>query len=99
MPKKLTEHPIHLGLGASAVPQPPFAGMEWYADYSSRTSSDGAEGRLSMYTFDASWDSWEMHPHGAGGSPGGPGSALQASSFSTTRPETSVSRNSRPWKR
>lgn len=66
MPKRLTEHPIHLGLGATAIAQPPFTGMEWYADYGTRTVSDGADGRLlSMYTFDANWDSWEMHPNGA----------------------------------
>lgn len=66
MPKRLTDHPIHLGLGATAVAQPPFTGMEWYGDYTVRTASDGAEGRLvSMHTFDADWDSWEMHPHGA----------------------------------
>jgi len=65
MRKNLSERPIHLGLGASAVPQPPFTGMEWYADYISRTASDGEEGRLvSMFTFDAPWDSWEMHPQG-----------------------------------
>lgn len=66
MPNKLTEHPIHLGLGASATAQPPFTGMTWYADYTARTSSDGAEGRLvSMHTFHDPWDAWEMHPHGA----------------------------------
>lgn len=66
MSKKLSEHPIHLGLGATAIEQPPFSGMEWYADYGARTASDGADGRLvSMYTFDAPWDSWEVHPNGA----------------------------------
>ena len=57
--------PIHLGLGAVAAIQPPFTGMEWYGDYSARTASDGAEGRLvTMYSFTQSWDSWECHPHG-----------------------------------
>ena len=66
MAKKLRDHPIHLGLGATAVPQPPFTGMEWYESYAARTASDGAEGRLvSMHTFDVSWDAWEMHPKGA----------------------------------
>lgn len=66
MPKKLSAHPVHLGLGATCVPQPPFTGMEWYADYIDRTASDGEEGRLvSMYAFDASWDTWEMHPKGS----------------------------------
>ena len=64
-PQSLFTHPIHLGLGATAVPQPEFTGMEWYADYVSRTHSDGVEGRLvSLYRFDESWDSWEMHPAG-----------------------------------
>lgn len=57
--------PIHLGLGARAVPQPEFTGMEWYAGYSARTATDGQEGRLvSMYRFTESWTSWEMHPAG-----------------------------------
>ena len=64
--QSLHEHFVHLGLGATAEAQPPFAGMEWYADYAARTASDGAEGRLvSMYRFAESWDSWEMHPSGA----------------------------------
>lgn len=62
---KLSENFVHLGLGASAVPQPPFDGMEWYAGYGMRHGGDGAEGRLvSQYTFTESWDSWEMHPKG-----------------------------------
>lgn len=61
----ILQHPLHLGLGATAVPQPPFSGMEWYADYAERTDHDGAEGRLvSMFNFAESWDSWEMHPFG-----------------------------------
>ena len=64
MPSLFT-HPIHLGLGATALAQPEFAGMPWYAAYSDRTAADGAEGRLvSLYRFEESWDSWEMHPHG-----------------------------------
>ncbi|MBS0504314.1 MAG: cupin [Proteobacteria bacterium] len=57
--------PVHLGLGARAVPQPEFTGMEWYAAYSDRNAGDGREGRLvSMYTFTENWTSWEMHPAG-----------------------------------
>lgn len=57
--------PLHLGLGAKALAQPSFTGMEWYADYSARVASDGAEGRLvSAYRFTEDWDMWEMHPHG-----------------------------------
>ena len=65
MQPRLDTHYLHLGLGATAVPQPVFTGMEWYAAYSERTAADGAEGRLvSLSTFSQSWDSWEMHPHG-----------------------------------
>jgi mannose-6-phosphate isomerase-like protein (cupin superfamily) len=62
---RLDERPIHLGLGAIAVPQPPFTGMDWYAGYGERHGDDGAEGRLvSQYRFAQSWDSWEVHPAG-----------------------------------
>ncbi|WP_298335457.1 cupin [uncultured Erythrobacter sp.] len=62
---KLSDTFLHLGLGATAVPQPPFNGMEWYAGYGARHGSDGAEGRLvSQHTFTESWESWEMHPKG-----------------------------------
>ena len=64
--KTLTQYPVHLGLGASAVSQPEFAGMDWYEAYGARHSADGSEGRLvSMFTFDSSWDSWEVHPQGS----------------------------------
>ena len=66
MPHKLSEEMIHLGLGATAVVEPPFTGMEWYAGYGQRHASDGAEGRLvSMYTFSEPWSVWEMHPRGS----------------------------------
>jgi quercetin dioxygenase-like cupin family protein len=62
----LHESFVHLGLGATAEPQPAFTGYEWYEDYIARTAADGAEGRLvSLYRFSQSWDSWEMHPAGA----------------------------------
>ncbi|MFN3450925.1 MAG: cupin domain-containing protein [Sphingorhabdus sp.] len=61
----LFENPLHLGLGATAIPQPPFTGMDWYEAYGARNASDGAEGRLvTMYRFSENWDSWEMHPLG-----------------------------------
>jgi hypothetical protein len=61
----LRTHPVHLGLGATALPQPAFAGMPWYEAYAQRVATDGAEGRLvSLYEFSRSWDSWEMHPVG-----------------------------------
>ena len=58
--------PLHIGLGAKAVPQAEFTGeMNWYEGYAERTAADGAEGRLvTMHTFTESWDSWEMHPSG-----------------------------------
>jgi quercetin dioxygenase-like cupin family protein len=65
-PGRLDENFIHLGLGATAVPQPAFDGMGWYEGYGARHGADGAEGRLvSMYEFRESWDSWEVHPAGA----------------------------------
>lgn len=61
----LLENPLHLGLGATAIVQPPFAGIEWYQAYGERHIADGAEGRLvTMHRFTESWDSWEMHPAG-----------------------------------
>lgn len=62
----LSTNPVHLGLGATAVSEPPFTGMAWYAAYSARHATDGAEGRLvAQHRFAASWDSWEVHPNGA----------------------------------
>lgn len=63
--KKLADSFIHLGLGASAVPQPPFSGVKWYEEYGARHGDDGAEGRLvSMHSFTEGWSTWEMHPKG-----------------------------------
>ncbi len=63
--RKLSESFLHLGLGAAAVPQPPFDGFEWYEGYGRRHGDDGPEGRLvSQHTFSEDWDSWEMHPKG-----------------------------------
>ena len=58
--------PLHLGLGAKAVPQPEFTGaMDWYMAYSERNAADGAEGRLvTTHTFTEDWTSWEVHPMG-----------------------------------
>ena len=64
-PFVLEERPVHLGLSATVVVEPPFTGGAWYADYIERHAADGAEGRLvSIHSFDRPWDSWEMHPHG-----------------------------------
>lgn len=62
----IKSNPIHLGLGATALPLPEFTGeMQWYADYSAAHASDGAEGRLvSYFRFTEDWASWEMHPAG-----------------------------------
>ena len=63
----LATNPIHLGLGATAVAEPPFTGgLDWYEGYGARHDADGVEGRLvAMHTFTESWDSWEVHPHGS----------------------------------
>jgi len=63
---KLTESPVHLGLGAKVIVQPAFTGdFSWYESYLSRHEGDGAEGRLvAMETYTDSWGAWEMHPNG-----------------------------------
>ncbi|MGI9579404.1 MAG: cupin [Microthrixaceae bacterium] len=63
----ISQHPIHLGLGATAEVEPEFTGeMEWYGGYTQRHEGDGNEARLvTMHTFTESWDVWEMHPNGA----------------------------------
>jgi quercetin dioxygenase-like cupin family protein len=63
---RLSEYPAHLGLGARVIVQERFTGaMDWYERYGERTAGDGADGRLvSLHTFSASWDGWEMHPSG-----------------------------------
>ncbi|MEQ8248970.1 MAG: cupin [Alphaproteobacteria bacterium] len=67
MPHNIETHPLHLGLGATAVVQPEFTGgMAWYEGYGTRHGGDGAEGRLvAQHTFSQSWDMWEMHPVGS----------------------------------
>jgi mannose-6-phosphate isomerase-like protein (cupin superfamily) len=63
----LARFPVHLGLGATAVPMEEFDGTpQWYERYGAAHAADGAEGRLvSLHTFTEAWDSWEMHPMGA----------------------------------
>ncbi len=63
----LSLHPVHLGLGATACPEPAFDGnLQWYMDYGQRHAADGVEGRLvSMHTFREPWSSWEQHPAGS----------------------------------
>jgi hypothetical protein len=68
--RSLEKHPIHLGKGASAVPQPEFPrderAMSWYMDYGARHGGEGPEGRLvSLFRFSEDWGGWEMHPAGA----------------------------------
>lgn len=65
MPCNLAKNPVHLGLGAMALSEPPFTGMDWYEAYAARHLRDGAEGRLvSMHTISEPWSMWEMHPNG-----------------------------------
>jgi quercetin dioxygenase-like cupin family protein len=63
----LGRHPVHLGLGATAEPEPLFTGeTQWYEDYLRRRSADGRDARLvSQFTFAEPWNAWEMHPEGA----------------------------------
>ncbi len=64
-PRRLADRFVHLGLGGTAVPQPPFDGLEWYEAYGRRHGADGRDGRLvSQHSFTESWSSWEMHPIG-----------------------------------
>jgi hypothetical protein len=62
----LEAFPVHLALAAQVLQQAKFTGgMEWYEAYGALHHADGAEGRLvSVHRFDASWNSWEMHPNG-----------------------------------
>jgi mannose-6-phosphate isomerase-like protein (cupin superfamily) len=63
--RSLYDFPIHLGLGARAVAEPQFTGFEWYEGYDRRHHEDLDEGRLvSLFRFEESWTSWEMHPEG-----------------------------------
>jgi mannose-6-phosphate isomerase-like protein (cupin superfamily) len=66
-PFELSRFPVHLGLGGTVVHLDEFDGSpQWYERYGDAHAADGAEGRLvSLHTFDAPWDSWEMHPNGA----------------------------------
>jgi quercetin dioxygenase-like cupin family protein len=63
---RLGKTPVHLGSGATAIPQERFTGeMSWYERYAARNAADGVEGRLvTMHTFIEPWDSWEVHPYG-----------------------------------
>ena len=44
--QSLFDFPIHLGLGASAVAEPQFTGMDWYDAIRERHGDDLDEGRL-----------------------------------------------------
>jgi hypothetical protein len=62
----LPTNPAHLGRAASATVEPDFTGSDWFEAYAARHAADGQEGRLvSQFAFSTSWDSWEMHQHGA----------------------------------
>ena len=63
--KSLYDFPIHLGRGARALEEPQFTGPEWYDAYVERHAGDLDEGRIvSLFRFEESWTSWEMHPAG-----------------------------------
>jgi quercetin dioxygenase-like cupin family protein len=63
--KSLYDFPVHLGLGGKAVAEPEFTGVEWYEGYDQRHRDDLDEGRIvSLFRFEESWTSWEMHPSG-----------------------------------
>ena len=63
--KSLYDFPIHLGRGAAAVAEPRFTGIDWYEGYDQRHHDDLDEGRIvSLFRFEESWTSWEMHPSG-----------------------------------
>lgn len=58
--------PVHLGLGARALP---IEGFAWTPDaleaYVAAAAEDGIEGRLVVaFESEASWTSWERHPAG-----------------------------------
>ncbi len=63
---RIEQHPVHLGLGATVVPQPAFSGeVSWYEGYGQRHGDDGREGRLvAIHRFDGPWTTWEVHPNG-----------------------------------
>lgn len=63
--KSLYDFPIHLGIGARAMAEPQFTGMDWYDGYDARHHDDLEEGRIvSLFRFEEPWTSWEMHPAG-----------------------------------
>jgi len=63
---ELRRFPIHLGRGGAIRHLPEFTGAPaWYEEYGAAVAGDGADGRLvSLHSFSAPWDSWEMHPSG-----------------------------------
>lgn len=65
-PFDLATTPIHLGLGATAVPLEDFSwSAERMAAYGEMAAPDGIEGRLvTLGELAESWDSWERHPAG-----------------------------------
>jgi len=62
----LSTTPVHLGLGSRAMPMEGFAWDPAVLDsYLAAVEADGAEGRMvAVFDSEASWTSWERHPHG-----------------------------------
>lgn len=65
-PRDLLDAPLHLGLGATAIP---LDGFSWDPAYlesmDARFAGDGDDGRLvTMFRMEESWTTWERHPAG-----------------------------------
>lgn len=61
-PSELASTPIHLS-GTAADPVPGFDGSPgWFERYAAEHAGPGF--LVTSFSFDAPWDSWEMHPHG-----------------------------------
>ena len=65
MPRELSHHPIHLGLGATAISETGVHRNRMVRRVRERHTKDGVEGRLvAMHSFRESWNAWEVHPRG-----------------------------------
>lgn len=62
----IADTPVHIGLGAVAVPLEGFAwSPEYLASYGERYAHEAGEGRLVTFgEMSEDWTSWEVHPAG-----------------------------------